>query len=198
MNEHPILFSGPMVRAILEGRKWQTRRVMKPQPTAQLYQIGATNEWAPPDPRDADVPHLACAVRCPYGAPGDRLWVREAFARLWFKADDGWQTVYRADDNLDCILEAARGNWKPSIHMPRRYSRITLEITSVRVEPIQETSLDDMRAEGIRPSNEASLLWRETLTENFKNLWDQINGERGYPWSTNPWVWVVSFKQVQP
>jgi hypothetical protein len=191
MKERPILFSAPMVRAILDGKKWMTRRVVKPQPARQVYQIDHTEYFAPGEYSDPDVPDYDAEVRCPYGRPGDRLWVRET----WRCADYGRRhqaqgmVHYRADAE-------SMGAWRPSIFMPRWASRLTLEVTGVRVERIQNISLDDMRAEGVRPNNEASLLWRETLTENFRTLWDDINAKRGYSWQANPWVWVIEFKRV--
>jgi len=186
MKERPILFSGPMVRAILEGRKTQTRRVVKPQPGC--------------DPRDDE--HLDMG-RCPYGQPGDRLWVREAwhtderdleYARA--KHEDAMSDspiYYRADpenDNAGCT-------WRPSIHMPRWASRITLEITRVRVERLQEISEKDAIAEGADPYLHPVHPGREGLrhVDGFRSLWESINGPGS--WDANPWVWVIEFKRVE-
>lgn len=209
MTERPILFSAPMVRAILDDSKTQTRRVVRPQPSEgdKVFSWGPDSFYRAPvaDPRVADFRFFCC----PHGSPGDTLWVRET----WCNVDDGDPahddrisavldedgydfTAYRADDWLDC--PAADGRWRSSIFMPRRRSRITLEVMSVRVERIQEISLDDIRAEGVRPDQEASLLWRETLAENFRDLWDGINGRRGFGWHANPWVWCIAFTRVRP
>ena len=176
-----------MVRAILEGRKTQTRRVLRRE---KLY-----GPFAFDDPR--------IARYCPYGQPGDRLWVRET----WLQ--DGPRLVrYRADgpnaspQQWDCP-EAV---WHPSIHMPRAYSRITLEITDVRVEQVQEVSEADAEAEGVTRelrgprmypgTNAARIL--ESHQAAFARFWDAINAKRGYGWDTNPWVWVLTFKRAQP
>lgn len=171
-KERPILFSGEMVRAILDGRKTQTRRVMK-------HQNGA---------------HLAFQ-KCPHGNPGDCLWVRESF-RLSVPAHEG-QTgypIYRANFKDDPIL----GIWKPSIHMPRWASRITLEITGVRVERVRDISEEDAKAEGWPRDQELFPTVNTSYKANlwFERLWDSINAERGFGWDVNPWVWVLEFKRV--
>jgi hypothetical protein len=190
MSERPILMRGPLVVATLEDRKWMTRRVVKNPYTPAIHQ--------------SDVAPL---VRdCPYGGVDDRLWVRESWARVpttAYRASTGvQQTVNPSDPDEAAIYRAGWDRsdpgvgWKPSIHMPRWASRLALEITTVRVERIQDISLDDMRAEGVRPDQEASLLWRETLRENFISLWDSINAKRGYGWASNPWVWVIGYRRI--
>lgn len=209
MKERPILFSAPMVRAILAGTKTQTRRAVKPQPT-HFNPVGVPRR-ARPDAPSSDV------IRCPYGQPGDRLWVREAF--MHEPADYCWEasvsipcrpaeTVYRADHDGD-----TRGaGWKPSIHMPRALSRITLEITGVRVERLQDISDTDCIAEGIeRPEDmskeavEAMDIWpigaeRECFNalnqpvHQYRRLWERINGP--VSWAANPWVWAIEFRRV--
>ena len=173
MTERPILFSGPMVRALLEGRKTQTRRVMKPQPKG-MARLDTGGSWP-----------LASGsefMRCPYGVPGDRLWVRES----WRKADSMTESVfYRADEEWN-----AGAGWKPSIHMPRWASRLTLEVTGVKVERVQEISERDAVAEGMPPS----VPDQATAVEIFEELWDSINEARGYGWSVNPWVWALTFR----
>jgi hypothetical protein len=190
MKEHPILFSAPMVRAILDGSKTQTRRVVKPQPDEDgLARLIATGEW-----HDTS----ASAYRCPYGIPGDRLWVRETFNG---NAEVGY--AYRATepDMNGCP-------WRPSIFMPRRASRILIEITDVRVQRLQDISEDDARAEGAafhdgRPIGHHG--WRHdinhgvvysTARESFAWLWKSINGAGS--WDANPWVWVINFRRLQP
>jgi hypothetical protein len=204
MKERPILMRGPMVCASLDDKKWQTRRVVVPTQSTPRVAPLRMEPWIIDGEQETDDQGLPCWAgfhpdypgeakwfSCPYGKPGDRLWVRETWARhpdcggpIYRATDPGW------DDNDYGI------KWRPSIFMPRWASRLTLEITSVRVERIRDISLDDMRAEGVRPENEASLLWRESLTERFIALWDSINAKRGYSWAVNPWVWVISYKRV--
>ena len=177
MREHPIIFSGPMVRAILEGRKTQTRRVMRPKPTEPFL------------PFTAECP-------CPYGHPGDRLWVRETWRVNGNKHDYAIASrddvFYRADESYNEGV-----GWKPSIHMPRMFSRLPLEVTGVRVERVQDISYADCVAEGIVDVARAEKRTRrvgEAPIEQFAALWDSINAKRGYSWESNPWVWVVEFK----
>lgn len=189
MKEYSILMNGPMVRAILDGSKTQTRRILSPQPE---YVWG----WGVPN---SDPEHF-CAhvrypgrhqpdpwVRCPYGVPpnrgklGSRLWVRET----WREGPSG--ALYRATD--DDGTPAVR--WKPSIHMPRRYSRITLEIVSIRVERVKQISDADILSEGF-PEDPPS------YAEGFAGVWDRINGKRGFGWDVNPFVWVIEFKRIAP
>ena len=198
MKEHPVLFSGAMVRAILEGRKTQTRRVVKPQPECATACGGLT--WPISSPlRGNGIKiyldngrNLSTTLSlCPYGKPGDRLWVRETW--LPFDADHvigGKEWAYRADCGADSeALRLEMGyRWRPSIHMPRRASRITLEVTDVRVQRVQEISAEDIQSEGIELVG--------NYRAHFRELWDSINSARGYGWSTNPWVWAISFKVV--
>ena len=201
VKERPILFNGPMVRAILEGCKTQTRREIKNNP---LLNAGFTDEFIL-------LPGNASAFVCPFGVVGDRLWVKETFA-AWYRTcieapleyeviagnlsqwieERGQQDVqiaYRADGEDD------EGGWRPSIFMPRWASRITLEITDVRVQRLQEITEEDARAEGCHPKINDSLPdW--TAKESFKILWDSLNAKRGLDWDKNPWVWALSFKRV--
>lgn len=191
MSEHPILFSGPMVRAILDGSKTMTRRVVKYTPA-----MGNPFEW-----RNLPESKLIGKIDrfCPYGQPGDRLWVRETWGC------EGGNTVrYIADGSKRRLhhefpSKLARFNKanKPSIFMPRWASRITLEITGVKVERVQDISEQDAEAEGIsfmRDIPDAD----ETLTAKtlFNILWDSINAKRGYGWDVNPWVWAITFRRV--
>jgi hypothetical protein len=188
-KERPILFSGPMVRAILDGRKTQTRRVIKfrdfpDDPKAHRPWRTGGGYW-----QDGDD-----FLPCPYLLPPyqdsnyPRLWVRETWA-VWGEFRDGPGYCYRADGHQLGVT------WKPSIHMPRKVSRITLEVTGVRVERVGDISTADCAAEGIQlqPGRDT-----EHLRRDFRTLWDSINGKRGYGWATNPWVWVVEFTRVQP
>lgn len=196
--ERPILFSGAMVRALLSGKKTQTRRAVKPRKDPDYGCHLAPCEIAGDEHQ---------ARLCPYGQPGDRLWVREAF--IHEPADYCWEasvsipcrpalTVYRADAE-----DPRGGRWTPSIHMPRRLSRITLEIAGVRVERLQDISEADALAEGVpnQPvlggySAREGCKWLppEPVAE-FARLWELINGPGS--WDANPWVWVVSFRMAR-
>lgn len=191
MKEHPILFSGPMVRAILAGTKTQTRRVVKPQPVL------------PPDIDPAILPAAWEAgeidVRCPYGVPGDRLYCRETWApfdETAMRDRDPSMIFYRADDERQMETD---GSWRPSIHMPRWASRITLEITDVRVERVREISEADAYAEGCNDDGHPyiSPFGGRAVLNNYAALWNQINGARpGCAWADNPYVWCVSSRRV--
>jgi hypothetical protein len=178
-TERPILFSAPMVRAILSGTKTQTRRVVK----------GMALLWLRPDGFTPEFTALPENGLCPYGQPGDRLWVREAW-RAW---PDG--VAYRADISDADLADAVHAPWRPSIHMHRAASRITLEITAVRVERLQDISEADAKAEGVtRPvpmlDDDPS-----TYVDAFGDLWASINGPGS--WDSNPWVWVIEFRRVE-
>lgn len=201
MRERPILFNDAMVRAILDGSKSQTRRPVKLDAEAMAY----VRSIRPPIARDA-----RALSWCPFGAPGDLLWVRECFAigrvfdesraaelpiidrdvPVWFRADGG------ADESW-----ANRGKWRPSIHMPRWASRLTLRVIDVRVERVQDISEEDARAEGIARH---AMGWTDGVTgydtatarDAFSELWDDVYGPES--WVANPWVWVVSFEQEVP
>lgn len=201
MSEKPILFSGPMVQAILDGRKTQTRRVVKGAPSEIFgYKFSrvvlGTGIWTTEGHRGglyADGGHME--VRCPYGKVGDRLWVREAHSIQPCNCC----VRYRADEDL---LDAGE-KWAPSIHMSRRFSRITLEITDVRVERLQDISEEDAQAEGMQSigvpilnTQDGSHLGDQpSFRYGFMALWNKINGKK-YPWASNPWVWVIEFKRI--
>lgn len=226
-----------MVRAILEGRKTQTRRVVKPQPFTKTldHSTGYWNTvWELPDGSSYEIDNDAMLDRCPYGVPGDRLWVRETFViehsfddntppfsdgrplKTWDDDEfgSGWQQAhYAATDalpDLSCAHASHEGEpcphpWKPSIHMPRWASRITLEITGVRVERVQEITPEAAKCEGVEQKDNGNYLnyplgssaagW-QCPRNSFHTLWDSINAKRGYGWDKNPWVWVVEFKRV--
>jgi hypothetical protein len=186
MKERPILFNAPMVRALLAGAKTQTRRVAK----------GLALEWL----SEGFTPEFVADYQnrlCPYGQPGDRLWVRETWAQP--TSLDPGPTFYRADypsgvpRGFQNVPPASEITWKPSIHMPRALSRITLEIVSVRVERLQDISEVDAIAEGCVSS--INLPGGRFANENYAWLWEQINGDGS--WEANPWVWVVEFKRVE-
>lgn len=204
MIERPILFSAPMVRAILEGRKTQTRRIIKPQPAGQIFlKYGCWNSVDQLEP-----------WTCPYGQPGDRLWVRESWCpgRPGYVNGDGkpygvlpfersWPIPKEHPEGIVVRYAATWNNgdqgdevppMRPSIHMPRWASRITLGITDVRVQRLQDIQEADALAEGIKVEvRELGAL------DPFKRLWDSINAKRA-PWESNPWVWCLAFKRVKP
>lgn len=194
MIERPILFSAPMCNAILAGTKTQTRRVI------------ADKWWVCLDPEDADDRAQALTM-CPYGVAGDRLWVRETWGLLDTEPADGPQRAhvfFRATNGDRRDLRYQR--WRPSIHMPRWASRITLEVIGVRVERLQDISGKDACAEGIERHDDDGVTYYGPLNRGhadprvgFSWLWDAINGKRpGCSWETNPWVWCVAFRRVQP
>lgn len=213
MKERPILFSAPMVRALLAGTKTQTRRVLRVQPPAGTFQVST---WHHPDPRPhffawQELPHDAAMIAddwahpCPYGQPGDRLWVRETFAKIdgqtqpWIATD--YRATYTHGDRLGDTL-GIRKRWTPAIHMPRAASRIDLEVTGVRVERLQDISEADAIAEGVERSGECN--WRDygdagndftSARRSYRSLWDSIN-DPSPCWGANPWVWVVSFRRL--
>jgi hypothetical protein len=204
MTDRPILFSGPMVRALLDGRKTQTRRIVNPQPSGGSTILVGRYEPAVVDRHGELQPgpevfgaydedgEWGCV--CPYGEPhGDRLWVRETWGTV---KGNGIRVVYRADG--DPPIDAHHGTpipgrmvWTPSIHMPRIRSRITLAVTSVRVERLQEITEEDAKAEGV----ESGASWSSHRNE-FVLLWNAINGSRA-TWASNPHVWVVGFEVVR-
>lgn len=185
MKERPILFTGPMVRAIQAGRKTQTRRLLKLPLDAH-----------PPCNHDSGV-DLMKMYKCPYGVPGDRLWVRETFAWSGYACDQE-EVLWRADQEY--TLEERGGSpWKPSIHMFRWASRINLEVTKVSVERVQDISEEDSLSEGIEGAGTCYGITPEEVNKlQFKYLWNFINEKRGFGWDKNPWVWVVEFKEVKP
>ncbi|HAB02484.1 MAG TPA: hypothetical protein DCE25_05965 [Pseudomonas sp.] len=212
-KERPILFSGHMVRAILNGQKTVTRREIKPSMRSadssfELHQQ-EDESWRPMHTFDEscmDAKGTEHPIVCPYGQPGDRLWVREAWladAQLDSIAprdlSQGEPIFYPADGSVrqtGCAM-ISQGRGRPSIHMPRWASRILLEVTDVRVERLQDISEEQAEAEGVgflRHAPDAD----ETLTaaQLFECLWSSINGDES--WSGNPWVWVVEFKRIEP
>lgn len=183
MREKPILFSGPMVQAILDGRKTMTRRVVKPQPEGQLE----------------------CVIRHEVGT---KLWVREAWAANIPGCPNG--ITYKAD-HIDPKGDGPANpiKWKPSIHMPKTAARIWLEVMGVRVERLQGITEEDAIKEGFegfpcdhpigRYACEDCMNngWREPPQMEFMETWQSLNDKRGYGWDVNPWVWVVEFKRLE-
>jgi hypothetical protein len=202
-KQRPILFSGEMVRAILDGRKTQTRRVVK----GLEYVGGAGLEHEPCsyglEDQYGDYHTLPCAcppqfhqhtIRCPYGQPGDLLWVRET----WNKC-----TACNYTDRPDGVLYRADGirsahPWRSSIHMPKWACRIWLRVTDVRVERLQKISTIDAKAEGVDAISMEDVPRQATWSQrdDFAQLWDRLNAKRGFGWDVNPWVWIVSFERT--
>lgn len=205
MKEKPILFSAPMVRANREGRKTQTRRIVNPQPDGRPVFFEAHQDWF--------VDGGLWCRRCPYGVPGDRLWVRETWASAY--SQGCWGTLFAADETF---AQGARGHakgphfnaddlppvkWRPSIFMPRWACRNVYEITEVRVQRLQDIGEDDARAEGFtsdpiraRVNGAPSVAVFFDPISWYAALWDGINGDA--PWSSNPWVWAISYRPVSP
>jgi len=223
LRERPILFSGEMIRAILDGRKTQTRRVVRDR-------AWAADSWPMASGGYPEYERIAC----PYGQPGDRLWVRETWGwrgRLFsigaatedvfveYKEGGVKRTIVRpygdehgipkqrcrckptGDEWTDREAHSDEltrfwASWRPSIHMPRWASRITLEVVSVRVERLGDISGDDVIAEGVEClPREGTISWAQNCRDRFAALWDRINAKR-CPWSSNPWVFVVEFRRV--
>lgn len=243
MNSRPILFKEEMIRTILEGRKTQTRRVIKPQPApGEIGSFGQGMPFIRGDKKN---------ILCPYGQPGDQLWVREkwrigawredsgcfaidycdgplrewrndptdrdgeGFNKLWIQCSDELHAKgIKPDDDGHYRWEVGQSplRWRPSRYMPRWASRITLEITSVRVERLQDISEADAIAEGVEGHYiEDGWYWRNYLLtdedaaispmlscpkKSFRSLWQSINGADS--WEANQWVWVIEFKRVKP
>lgn len=233
-RERPILMAGEMVRAILDGRKTETRRVVKPQPpkeiadkidywidTGFLYGFGKIAQGTDGSQLWPYSPGLACkSIRNPYGEVGGRLLVREAFRIgtyrgsspcgredyecVVFKADGEGREILTGSEEDDAPRwlgkkvsphKQSRPIWKPSIHMPRWASRITLEITDIRIDRLKLITEAAARAEGIR-SPLTPVSDDRRCRNSFRLLWDSINSESGYGWEENPWIWVVQFKRV--
>lgn len=259
VRERPILFSAAMVRAILDGSKTQTRRVVK-LPRSATFDNCAVQTWdteadrlraIAPEPPDiapyllgkrVEGQYLVCnliddvgiaRVQCPYGQPGDLLWVRERHS-IFDMRPESCDTEFSALPTQPCPVSigyAADGAnrdatipvdewresfdtdhiiWRPSIHMPRWASRITLEITSIRVERLQSISEADALAEGVECQQCDGVNWREVGGEPqqcahphcgdgialYRHMWNSLNASRGYGWDVNPWVWVIEFARV--
>lgn len=189
MNERGMIFNAEMVRAILDGRKTQTRRPIKWKQTRFTEMAerddGSLWPWAEDCERGGDI-----WFACPFGEVGDRIWVRETFCAVPDHEEPAGCSalLYAADGN------GPYGKWTPSIHMPRWASRLTLEITGVRVERLRDLSEDDAKSEGITPPSGGVLPgWEYRI--NFRDLWMDIYGTDN--WEANPWVWVIEFKRVE-
>ncbi|SHK52584.1 hypothetical protein [Halomonas caseinilytica] len=212
MKERPILFNDEMVRAILDGRKTQTRRVVKDPhglyshmgdksvhpAVASIVHVGE-GEFEQRAKSDAVKQQYVTTfpfhrLRCPYGQPGDQLWVREAFRSRRVDNLPG-EVAYRADHPGEKTVPGSYGRpWKPSIHMPRWACRLRLEVTAVRVERLQDITEVDAQAEGAGVVSFPNVDDQHTDRDRFRALWNRINGPES--WDTNPWVWVVEFQRV--
>ncbi|MEF3110375.1 hypothetical protein QFI91_14930 [Raoultella sp. WB_B2P2-3] len=222
ITERGMIFNGEMVRALLGGLKTQTRRIMKVQPESSEFGLRYISEssltkelgmyfWSQSD---------ACGVKarsepfsCPYGKPGDRIWVREAF-RVHSRATDVATLVYKASARNSwtkqthrvpvsvCNKPATPEKWTPSLHMPRWASRILLEITDVRVERLNTISESDAIAEGPERYNDDGIIYFGPYGRGdcrpevaYRDLWLSIYGAES--WQANPWVWVIEFKRIE-
>ncbi|KRU78974.1 hypothetical protein ACLBSR_12160 [Pseudomonas aeruginosa] len=207
-RERPILFNDQMVRAILEGRKTVTRRIAKPVKHPDLGNI-----YAPGALVLEHEPQHVVDRACPYGQPGDRLWVREAWQGPLISDEEQaanqswWKDVTKFQDQAHCSYRASGDNneyvdpdgyfhckWKPSIHMPRWASRILLEITAVRVERLHDITPNQCIAEGAWREKDKELGRGQEAIAAFADLWRSTGGD----WDANPWVWVIEFKRVTP
>lgn len=211
---HSILFSTPMVQAIMDGRKTQTRRTVK-TPRHKLaagFKINSTmygsHKWPEAiDENERGLEGNGCNMECPYGKPGDILWVRETWQELVLSYPNPQKYVYSANVCSPGVDKPSTG-WRPSIHMPFEACRIFLKVKSVRVERLQDISEDDAQAEGVD-----NWTWKDMATpqnwmdymnpkgqphfsayDSFVSLWDSINGPDS--WDENPWVWVIEFERV--
>lgn len=201
IKNKPIIFSTEMIRAILNGNKKQTRRVIKPQP---IWDDGIwywKNHYFSPEAFNIGNDKFI-KEKCPYQI-GQTLWVRETWSKIYidwppeenteyeyeYKADIGnkypgeWPEEYK--DNEAC------GRWKPSIFMPREAARLFLNITNIKAEKIQDITEEDAKAEGVQPDKETG-----SYVDSFMCLWDRLNKKRGFGWDVNPWVWVIEFERI--
>lgn len=211
MKELPILMQADMVRATLAGLKSQTRRVIMDSFNGCMCLNGPHPCPSPPTHFKAgethatrDEWHFFCStmdrwIKCQYGQPGDRLWVRETFLRV---PGNTKLCLFRASCKNDEVYK-----WTPSIFMPRWASRITLEITDIRYQRVQDISAEDAMAEGTLCDNNGrrkiygyklpvDQSWRQSPIDAYMHLWDSINAKRGFGWDVNPWVWVISFRRL--
>lgn len=214
MTEYPILFSTPMVSAILEGRKTQTRRVVK-EPVLDLLKQGLTLKDDYENGNTGEI--IPIKQLCPYGQPGDRLWVRETHYLFGYWIQDGatktgkpkWRFVCDKSkgamfvDNPPPVVCTRRdqSGWfkRPSIHMPRWACRTVLENRGVRMQRLQDISAQDILAEGCdngRSNPTMGMRWENMQHMAWQRLWDSINAARGHGWAVNDWVWAVSFRRV--
>ncbi|UNG19268.1 hypothetical protein [Stutzerimonas zhaodongensis] len=190
MVERPILFNGEMVRAILDGQKTVTRRAIKPGFPSSVKEVlpyvAYPASWMPRDPESPDEAWEEQVRICPYGQPGDQLWVRETFRDA--RTAGAGRVLYKASGDVAC-------GWKPSIHMPRNCSRIQLEVTAVRVERLHGISNEQCIAEGCKGGHGSipGYIYNATPQEHFRHVWESAGGD----YFANPWVWVVEFNRLE-
>lgn len=185
MKTRPIIFNTAMVQAILRGQKRQTRRPIKAP--FEVHRWGSRVTLTRPDRFGGRFDPYSC----PYGQPGDRLWVRETFFKYWpIPCCTKPAALYKADGITLCDRdsEGMKQRWTPSIHMPRELSRITLEITGVCVDHVQDILNDEAVSEGFSP--------HDSPRKNFRKTWDTLYAKRGLGWKANPLVWVITFKRI--
>lgn len=200
MKERPIIFSGEMVQAILDGRKTQTRRVMKIPPERDQVRLCHWVESGFAHPLQEGDGCSCREIKCPYGKVGDRLWVKETWSTEW-------------DGNKRYICYKARGGkyydtgvkhtWKSPLFMPREHSRIDLEITNIRVERLQDITEDDAKAEGVQPEKMGVMASKENncsrlcYRKGFEKLWEKIHGIKcDFDWESSKWVWAIEFRKL--
>lgn len=192
MKARPILFSGPMIQALLDGRKTQTRRVVKDDLWLSLFAGEFDEATGLPWVENPETGYQG-PIQCPYGQPGDLLWVRETWgvSRIYDgvppREIQGAKVGYASSGGVVGV------KLRPSIHMPRWMSRFTLRITDRRVERVQDISEADASAEGFPVRNPDSPFGQD----NFRMGWDRLNAARGYGWDANPWVWALSFEVIK-
>ena len=194
MTDRPMLFKGDMVCAILDGKKTMTRQLYKPPNGGVQWNL-------------RDIPGMRQILRnCPYGQVGDRIWVRESW-QAWAECDKIKADQLPVDARLRLNYPADGNTWpnriRPSIHMPRWASRLTLEITDIKIERLQDISDNECKLEGVSITNYDGVIpvchvdghFHHTLLQgSFALLWESINGQDS--WAANPWVWVICFKRV--
>lgn len=209
VKERPIIFSAPMVRAILDGRKTQTRRVVKHAPLLSTSYLLGVHKGVWGIHADVEQDGGVWRGKCPYGSVGDRIWVRETWRPTAVSNGLGTQITYMADQRSSWKngsgLSIASDKQRPSIRMPRWASRITLEITDVRVQRLHQISEEDSKAEGVDPGcltcGENCVraggcgYCRPAYRDSFCGLWKEINGPES--WDVNPWIWALTFKVVR-
>ena len=211
MKERPILFSAPMVRAILGGHKTMTRRVAIPRHDDRTPCEHWSGGYCEPEAiMSRHCEHGSEGRPCPYGCPGDRLWVKETWKPhcegpisdefplgtcVKYRADGAMvkPTAWTNEQGAWCEAREESEQWRSPLHMPRWASRITLEVTGVRVERVQDISESDARCEGIDAYVKDGFARAE-----FVCLWNSINEKRGFGWDVNPWVWVIEFRKTLP
>lgn len=208
MSSHPIIMSAESVRAILAGRKTQTRRVMRFNASGRVKAPGALRNWHLDDP--------LCFLACPYGKPGDTLWVKETWKPhcegpiseefplgtcVKYRADGACvkPTTWTHEQGAWCEMNEESPRWRSPLFMPRWASRVTLQILSVRAERVQDIPEGDAACEGVTCGGCESGEHKpcEPLRSKYAAAWDTLNAKRGFPWASNPWVWVIEFKRVE-